>query len=259
MSKTKKDSEEVVETTFDPSTQDIPAELGGSGGEGGYVPSTRTPGALVGGTTIDDLDEEDTRKPYLTVAHGVGKAADTFNPGDFVLDGQYLLSTKADKLELVILAVDQYQKEYLPYSEGGPMPRQFPSKQAAQDAGLRVAWVNGEGPEVRPAMDMIVLIRCPEDNTCPLFNIDLGDGHKYAAALFSRDKTAHQVLFEDIRHVAKGKLKSTGWHGGSWEFYTDLHHFKNGNKTWVSRARFVEMLDDKVYTAINDTLGGSSE
>jgi hypothetical protein len=219
-----------------------------------YIPATRT-GGLVIQDDLGELDEGTLKKPYMSVVHGVGEAADDFNPGDLILDKEHLLATKNNPVEIIILNRDAYIKEYMDYTPG-VFPRLFKTKEDAKEAGLRTEWVDGQGPQARPAMDLTVLIKKPEGSDCPLFNINLGTEDEWALAIFSRDKTAYDVLMDDIRHIAKGKLRSTGWYGGVWEFYTDVKVFRNGNKTWVARARFSGMLPEDQYKIIADTLGG---
>jgi hypothetical protein len=218
----------------------------------------RGSGALINPNAADDLDMEGVRPPYLTLVHGVGEAAETFNPGDLVLQKEYLVCPKGEKLDVIILNIEQFFKQRISNEDwqAGVRPEIFPTKAAAQAAGLQTEWDNDVGPDVSPAMDLVLLIRKPEDVVCGLFGIDIGDGQEYAIAKMSSDKTAYRYLFGDIGLIVKTKLKRSGIFSGEWEFYTELSKpSKTGNRTQVVRARFKQMLNTEVVDGIMSAMG----
>lgn len=221
----------------------------------------QTSTALINPNAALDLDLEGARPPYLTLVHGVGEAAENFNPGDLILQKEYLVCPKGKSVDIIILNLDQYFKQRVSNDDwqAGIRPQTFKTKADAKAAGLRTDWENGMGPDVSPAMDLNVLIRKPDDVVCGLFGINIGDEHEYAIARLSSDKTAYKYLFNDIALIIKTKLSSTGIFGGVWQFYTELSKANTrGNRTQVIRAKFKEMLSHDVIEGIKSAIGTPS-
>lgn len=250
----KTDSDTVVEMG-----ESVPAELldPTEAQEQSFVPATRS-GALVQGTSIDEFETDNLKKPYLTVAHGVGEAAKAgFDPGQLVLDKEHFIAKKEEPVEMIILSVVQYYKEYMDFTPG-IMPRLFANKQEAIKAGMRVKWEDGVGPDCRAAMDITLLLKKPEECNCPLFNINLGTEDEWALCLLSRDKTSHDVMLADLLPVGKKLRTPEGtvmWPRVSWDLFTAQHMFKNGNATWVTRARSKGPIPEEQFNLILSQLG----
>jgi hypothetical protein len=241
--------------------EDLPTEL--MGDEDTPTALThRTSGALLNPNAGFELDIEGARPPYLTIVHGVGEAAETFNPGDLILQKEYLVCPKGKNLEVIILNIVQYYKQRVSSEDwsAGVRPKTFATKEEAREAGFSVEWgLDGSGPDVSPAMDLTLLIRKPDDVVCGLFGIDIGDGEEYAIAKLSSDKTAYRYLINDIGLIIKTKLARTGVFSAVWNLYTEMSKpSKRGNRTQVIRAKFVEMLEDDVIQSITSVMGTPS-
>lgn len=214
--------------------------------------------ALVNPNAVDDLDVGDVPPPYMQLVHGVGEAAELFNPGDLILAKEHLICPKGQKIETIILNISQYYKERVSNDAwmAGERPRIFKTLEEAEDVGLRTAWENNIGPDVSRAMNLTLMLRKPEGMNSGMFGIDIGDGHSYALAMFTSDKTAYQYLIKDIGLIIKTKLKRSGVYSGLWDFYTELSKPNSrGNRTQVVRASFKDMLEEttihNILEAIN--------
>lgn len=248
----------VEEATF---AEDLPEDLGGASSSG-YMPAMRQGNMLANPSDVTALDMTGVRPPYLTVTHGVGEGAAHFNPGDLVLAKENLVCPKGQKLEVIILKVDQYYKQRLTNEEwsSGMRPQTFKTKEDAVAAGLRMDWEGNLGPEASMAMDIGILIRKPTDVVCGLFGINIGDGHEYALAILSSDKTAYSYAINDIGNILRFKLAETGAFSALWEINTELSRpsKKTGNRAQVVRLKFKEMLPEAIVQNIVQALGAPS-
>lgn len=223
-----------------------------------YVPATQSSFSLINPKAAIDLDIGEARPPFLKLIHGTTKNAGAFNPGDLVLQNEYLVCPKGKSIDVVILNIDQGLRERVSDDDfnSGTRPRMFKNVAAAKAAGLSTEWVNGVGPDASPAMDMIVLLRKPEHVVCGLFGIDIGDKHEYAIARMMSDKTAYKYMINDIGLIIKTKLAKSGMYSGVWQFYTEMSK-PNMNKRQVQviRAKFKEMLSPEVIRGIESVIG----
>ena len=163
-------------------------------------PQTETALAPRGETAIGsvnvDLDIGAIQLPRLQLTYGVGRLAEHFAPGDLVLGGDNLLAHKGESLEIIILSLDQFWKEYLSSEmyQSGLLPRSFGSKEEVLANGGTVKWVQGQDkPTFKPALDIKMLIAKPDGLTCGLFAIDLPDNKLYAPAVMTLDKTSYSA------------------------------------------------------------------
>lgn len=247
-------------------TEPLPEELGGGADDTqSYVPATRQgmslaePGDVV-------LDMDGVRPPFLSLVHGTSQElVQHFNAGDLVLKKEHCVCKKGDRLQAILIAIDQYQKERLTQEQWAARvtPRTFKTKQEAADAGLCVVWDDRKGlkPEVGPAMDIIMLIRRNEGVSDALFGVDLGieDGGKpteWGFALLSLDKTAYKVFINDIGITVNNKLKRTGLYSGLWELNAELAPPSkfSSNRPFVIRARFKGILDEYAVDNIKSAM-----
>lgn len=206
-----------------------------------------------------DIDLSTLRPPYMQIAYGVGKLAENFNPGDLVLAREYCLASRGDKpgLEVIILNLTQFQKEYLSREAftAGERPRVFATKQEASAAGLQTEWIAGRGPEVSPACEMTLLIRKPDDVSCDIFALNM-DGGEWAIARCGLDKTAYAVFMKDAGITLKYKLKD-GIYGAKWNFWTEMSQpSRSGNTTPVIRAQVKEFLPKEEHPKLIECVMG---
>jgi hypothetical protein len=201
-------------------TEALPEDLGGTEQEesSNYVPATRQGMGMMAPGDAVVLDMDGVRPPFLTLVHGTSqKLVERFNAGDLVLKGDHLVCAKGSKMQCIILAIDQYQKERLSSDAWGEgkRPRTFKTKEEAAAAGLCVTWDDktGRKPEVSPAMDLILLIRRGEGINDALFGVDLGieDNGKpteFGFCLLSVDKTGAKL--DQLDAFPQGQVVSRG-------------------------------------------------
>lgn len=213
--------------------------------------ATRTEMAL--GSMAGDVSANDLRFPRLQVAYGVGGLAESFTPGDLVLDKEHLLAKKKEPIRVIIINTLTYWKEYTTYGTG-QMPRTFATEKEANDAGLTTKWTNGEGPQCKKAMDLRMLIKKPANLTCGLFGIE-ADGADWAPAIWSVDKTAYERIHGKILPVASFALKKLGLLYGAWEISTDTEKTKTGNIIIVPNIKYVGLNSDKLVADVRSVFG----
>jgi len=226
------------------------------------LPAKRTTStALINPNAALEFNLEGVRPPYLTLVHGTSQSASTFNAGDLVLAKENLVCPRGKTIDVVILNIRQYQRQRVNNEDwkAGVRPAEFDTVKQAKEAGFQTEWVNGVGPEVSPAMDLVLLLRKPKDIVCGLFGIDIGDGNEYAICQMTADKTGYTYLLQDIGLVIKTKLRNTGLFSAVWTASTEMSKpNKKGNRTQVIRFKFKEMLDPKIVQAIDSVIGTPS-
>lgn len=258
-----KSAEELVDMDL---TEGVPEELGGQEDttENNYVPATRQGMGMMNPADNVVLDMDGVRPPFLSLVHGTSKELiEKFNAGDLVLKKEHCVCKKGERVQAILIAIDQYQKERLDQAAWaeGRRPRTFKNKQEAAAAGLRTEWEGDIGPDVGPAMDIVLLLRRNEGVSDALFGVDLGieDGGKpteWGFALLSLDKTGYKAFINDIAITVNNKLKSTGLYSGLWELNTELAApgKKSVNRPFVIRARFKGILDPYVVENIKSAM-----
>jgi hypothetical protein len=256
---TKKNTEEFDASQAATLVEDAPAELLHPD-EDRQLPAVRGPLDL---DAPASLDTSDIPPPRLQLTHGVGALAESFNPGDLVLDKEHLVCPKGSKIEAIMLRIDQFYREILSREawEANEFPRNFEGpdlatcKQRAQAAGLRVDWEGDIGPDAGPAMDIVLLLRQPKGLSCPLFAIKLDDGEPWAIAQLSADKRVYKTLIRDMGNTIRAQL-ATGLYKGRWEVWTEIGGSpKSKNKTQTIRAKYIGPTTDEQAAAMRGRLG----
>ena len=248
-------------------TEGVPEELGGQGeADNNYVPATRQGMGMMNPEDAVVLDMDGVRPPFLSLVHGTSKELiEKFNAGDLVLKKEHCVCKKGERVQAILIAIDQYQKERLSQEAWGEgrTPRTFKTKEEAAAAGLCVVWDDRKGlkPDVGPAMDVVLLLRRNEGVSDALFGVDLGiedDGKptEWGFALLSLDKTAYKAFINDIGLVVNNKLRRTGLYSGLWELNTELSAQTkfSANRPFVIRARFKGILDPHVVENIKSAM-----
>jgi hypothetical protein len=218
----------------------------------------RTDAPMLGGVTGEGDCE--IRPPWMTIVHGTSKTSASFDVGSIILDKTSLLVKKGEPLEVVILSAPTYWKEYTtgPYDPDN-RPRQFNSKAEVLEAGGTVTWNNNTDPATPPtfslAADLRLLVRKPKDIICGMFGEDLlGDGHDYAPALFSIDKTAYKRVMPEIISAEKVSLARRGLRSGVWVLKTGTEILK-GKPVIVPSIKLVSALSPEAMQRIEDLFG----
>jgi hypothetical protein len=205
------------------------------------LPSVRS--AMTLGASAGEIDQSDLKIPYLSIAYGVGRLSEKFNPGDLVVGGEHLVAHKTERIRIVILSDVKYFKERLNQTDyaNGLRPRSFLTKEEVLQNGGTYEWVETEtgrvAPTFGPALDMKVLIEKPEEIDESIFGLDI-DGKLYAPAYFSVDKSAYTRVGREIQTSKSLSLSQSGVLGGVWELWTESQKI-NGNNTVVPMIKLV--------------------
>lgn len=244
---TKKPSKDVVE--FDPRA-DTPVQEP-------EMSVMRRPETAVGAVS-GELSFADLPFPRLQMAYGVGKLAENYNPGDLVLQDEYLLAHKGEPVLFIPVKALVYWKEYLSQElwATGQKPREFLTEKEVHDAGGTTAWVNGVGPTFSKALELRMLIQRPENLVCGLFGIQLG-GKEYAPAVWNVDKTAFKTAAAPILFAAGMALKDRGeLLGGTFELVTSVRKSQTGNTTAVPVTRLKGINPPELVQEISALFAG---
>lgn len=248
-------------------TKGVPEELlPGDPEEEGLA--LREPMSLLAAPGEIALPMDGIRPPFLQLAHATSTSLDMerFNAGDLVLNKDFLAAPKGTKLDVIILNLERYFKEYLTQDQKdeGRIERRFASIKEAAEAGLNMEWgPQGSGikPQASVAFDMILLIRKPDGVESGLYGINIGiddaDGNptEWAIARASYDKINGNLMKNDLTLIVNTKLRNVGIYGAMWEFYTAIHDSPSAKfKPFVVRAKFKHMLPEHVRENIRGVL-----
>lgn len=223
------------------------------------LPTIRS--AMAVGQSAGEVDQSDLRIPFLSITYGVGKLSQTFNPGDLILGGEHFLVKKSEPLTIVILSDVKYFKEVLSRDDwaDGKRPRTFMTRQEVLDAGGTLEWRDDPEtgkrikPTFGPALDMKILIQCPEGLDDAMFGLEI-EGGRYAPAYFSVDKSAYNRVGKAIQTSKSLSLARTGILGGIWELHTESQVI-NDNPTIVPMIKLVGRTTDEFRTRITELFG----
>lgn len=231
------------------------------GDEPDYAPAVQGTAAL--GGVSGEISIRDLRIPWLAIAHGVGGLATDFNPGDLVLDKQYLLAHRREPVNVILLSFQKYWKEYISKEqwEANIRPRSFAAEHEVRTAGGTTAWLNGVGPTFSPAANISLLIEKPAAITSDAFGIEI-DGRKFALARWGVDKKAYDRVGPEVLSKLAAELKpmhadiSTRLKYGLWALSTDNEPTKNGKTQVTPRIRLLPARNTKDFVAAIDALFG---
>lgn len=199
-----------------------------------------------------DVSSSDIVFPRLKMAYGVGKLAASYNPGDLVLDDQYLIVSKGEPLTLVVGGMFVFWKEYQTPAmwEAQIKPRVFSNEKAVLQIGGTTVWRPGAPPSFSKAAEIRMLIAKPESIVCSHFGIVL-DGKEYAAARWAVDKTCFRTVAIPILQAASGGLSARGLLAGRFTVVTQVEKSKTTNNMQpVARARLEGYNTEAFVTAV---------
>lgn len=215
-------------------------------GTGEQLPARTGGGGMALGHIDGDVDPSDIQLPRLQLAYGVGKLAESFNPGDWVLNQDTFLAKKGDPVTVIVLHANKYWKEYLEFGTG-VLPRLYKDDEEVLANGGTIAWSNGPdgvrvGPTFRPAMDIKLLVQAPKDVIGAAFGVDLGK-NKYAPAEYSVDKSAYKEVGPQILTAKSFSLRVRGLQSGFFQLHSRTEKI-GGNNTIVPAIRLTGNLSD---------------
>ena len=216
------------------------------------LPSVRA--VMSVGASAGEVDQSDLKIPYLSIAYGVGKLSEKFNPGDLVVGGEHLIAKKTERVRIVILTDVKYYKERLNQQDyaNGMRPRVFLTKEEVAAAGGTLEWSEDEtgriAPTFGPALDMKILIEKPEHLDQSIFGVEI-DGKSYAPAYFSVDKSGYTRVGKEVQTSKSMSLSKSGILGGVWELWTETQKI-NGNNTVVPMIKLVSRTTDNFRTEV---------
>lgn len=225
--------------------------------EGNTLPAPRGDSFTLGQVDGDSsLDSQ--QLPRLQIAYGVGKLATNFRPGDLVLAKENLLVHKGEPLNVIILMVSKYYKEYLtPEAYKAQMqPRVFKTKAEVLAAGETTEWgprdpLTGRAaskPTFNGAMDLKMMIQKPKDVVCGLFGTPIG-GEEYSPAIWSVDKVAYKRVDPVVSNSARFALRTRGIYSAIFQICMAIEAV-NGNPTPVPQIKLLSHLPDEAVAEI---------
>lgn len=217
-----------------------------------HVPAVITSSAMALGAVEGDVSANDLRLPRLQIAYGVGRLAESFNPGDLVLGEDNLLVKKGEPLDVIILNARQYWKQYLSQAEfqAKMTPAVYLTEEEVLANGGTTAWQNNVGPTFNRALHMKLLIKQPKDIVCGLFGVELGEeGVTYAPAVWDVDKSAYRRIAPIVLSAAQFSLRAKGLLYGIFQITTRSEKI-NDNITIVPGIKLTGYNSDAVVNAI---------
>ena len=226
----------MTQTSFEDGVAAIAAAETDEGQTNAVVETTETIVATreqFGGPMSDfrgEIDRSDIDTPRLAIAQSIGPLSEDFPPGSVVLNKSVPLAAKEEPVEIVVVTAHKYLQEDLDYDDSD-LPRRFESFDAAKSAGLTVEWTDGNPPQVKPCLDVYLLVRAGKVDS-PEFGFEY-DGDKFATAVWSI------TSFNAYKHAAKKLLTARalymreGFNSASWILKTEKIKMKNGNSTFI--------------------------
>jgi hypothetical protein len=212
--------------------------------------AVRGPVAL--GTISGGVGSTALNFPLLQIAYGVGKLAEKFSNGDWVLDKDYLLAKKGEPLVVTFVHVETYLKQYIDKSKyvPGVQAKRYYTRKEALDAGEIVDWPpKGSDlprPTVSPAGTYMLMIQKPKGLECALFGFPIKDELWTPARMFL-DKKAHKIVFDTVNRMSTFSLAARKGGLVSGQFVlttgTKVNPF-NGNTETLPAIKFLKAHDD---------------
>lgn len=221
------------------------------------LPTVRA--AMAVGVSAGEVDLTDLKIPYLSIAYGVGKLSEKFNPGDLVIGGEHLIAKKTERVTLAILSDVTYWKEKLSQEDyaNGMRPRSFLTKEEVLAVGGTTDWAEVDGRRVSPsftkAMDTKILIRKPEHLDAGIFGIEVED-ERYTPAYFSVDKSGYTRVGKEINTSKSLYLAGKSVLCGLWELWTETQKI-NGNNTVVPMIRLAGNTTEEFRKTVTGMFG----
>jgi hypothetical protein len=172
------------------------------------------------GSIGGEIDKSDIRYPALKLAQAVGDLMNVYNrpPGELVLKNEISLwlpnqTPVSPAVNISVLKAEKVFIEDKPYGSE-EFPKIFKTKEAADAAGFRTEWLDGEKPEVYPSLQTVVLIQGDaKTQELPEFYVELG-GKKYALAVWNIGGTSYKAAAVDIISESRSSLRVSGLHSG---------------------------------------------
>jgi hypothetical protein len=204
------------------------------------------------GRITGDVGGGSVKFPLLQIAYGVGKLAENFSGGDWVLDKTYLLAKKGEQLVVTFVAIDTYLKQYIDPTKyvPGVQAKRYANAKEALAAGEIVEWPpRGSDlpkPTVSPAGTYYLMIKKPEGLQCALFGFPIGDTVWTPARMFL-DKKAHKIVFDVVNRMAGFSLASRkgGLVAGQFALSTMTKvNPVNGRTETLPAAKFLQAHED---------------
>lgn len=214
------------------------------------------------------------KKPYLRIAHGVGGLAQAgFTPGQLVLSESDALDkgvivysppsiqkkdAKPEPAIITIATAVDFWKEVTKFGEGN-LPRTWATEEDAIADGMTTKyppWGSGlPMPNARPALQLDILIREPEDvEDRGTFLFKIGDAF-WAPARFICDKGMYTEVITPLTK-ASYTHGATGIFSATFELSTRNKLTKStGNYTWVPVLKLASTKTPEQVEELKQVLG----
>jgi hypothetical protein len=203
-----------------------------------------------------DADPEDIIRPTLKLAYGVGKLAETFLPGDLVLNEEHCIAHKTEKLTAIVISCDKQWKEHVPVwnPDSDQRPQIFATREEAHEAGFATEWTDDpHAPRARPTSRIELLIEKPDGLECPLFCMPLA-GKEYAPVQWYVDKSSWTRTAKEVLSAKQMALAIRGVPAGRWTLYSQIERV-NGNPVPMPYLKLTGFNDEALMAELRKWFG----
>lgn len=194
---------------------------------GATLVATQPPSYKIGGVQ-GEVDRSDIKMPYVAIVQSVGPLSENFEPGQVVLNKEFVVSEPEAPTNLTALNVRVYYVENLPY-DGEKQARIFQTMEEVKAAGLHTEWIGDEKPPASKVAEVLVALESATEN--PLYPHQFGGKHYALASWGLRSSSSFNRAGKILLTAASYSLKD-GLHNGSWQLSTRREKLGK-NFVWV--------------------------
>lgn len=220
------------------------------------------------GGMAGEFTSRDLVIPRIEIVQALGPNSERFPGGTVIFNKTVTLAKfalgpqdKEQSLHIVALYAKKYIEEVLPYDPNGPLPRTFPTMEAAKAAGLRTEWgpkgPDGKSisPQVRQAANLLVLVEQPEGMDPVLFPFE-DSGKRFAIAMWTVRGNAYKkvakTMFSNMHFALRGNLAS-----GTWTMVVKREPL-NGKLVYVPNVSLTATTSPTLIQMVKDMMSGKS-
>lgn len=198
---------------------------------------------------FNSLSEFSIPPSYLRIAYGVGALSDkNFPNGALVLDSTTKIANMKEPITFVAFGASEFYKTWMGKEQYALKQQagQYPTRQAAIDAGETVEWIGGKGPSAAPALSLLMLVQRPPDCDAEQFILKLGDAF-YAPVSCTFDKGLYRdvsTFFKRVAFLDAGLRGVPLQEGRLDKWFLTLHTYStempNGNRVTHACVNFLQ-------------------
>jgi hypothetical protein len=184
---------------------------------------------LAMGEMSGDIGVSDIKFPTLRFIQKMSDNPDKLDEGLVTLDNTLIVGDDKNVANIVVLSIQKYYREVLPF--GGGMPQSFDSPEEAVAAGFRIARSKADRdsgvPIVEDAARAVVAIRQPDGATDRGFPYEL-DGNRYTVAMWWIQSSAYPRAAKYIFSKMAFELRGRSLLVANWSLTSEKVNGKKG-------------------------------